>query len=181
MSAASPTFDPDLIVVMEAMRKKKLPGTIGAWLAAYKAEMTEVSTRRFADVTPEEKARVMAHETVIRLMMRYEPKSGGRCKCRLVARGDMEPKEWFDSTDSPTALPSSIKTLVACGNNYGFLEDDEISIGDISIAFLKANSFSPEDRARWVAYRRSGQGRRTQVMASHGGSVWPTGLWSSLV
>ena len=63
-------------------------------------------------------------------------------------RGDMEPKEWFDSTDSPTALPSSIKTLVACGNNYGFLEDDEISIGDISIAFLKANSFSPEDRAR---------------------------------
>ena len=30
MSAASPTFDPDLIVVMEAMRKKKLPGTVGA-------------------------------------------------------------------------------------------------------------------------------------------------------
>ena len=153
MSAASPSFDPDLSVVMEAMRKKKLPGTVGAWLAAYKAEMTEVSTRRFADVSPEEKARVLAHETVIRLMMRYEPKSGGRCKCRLVARGDMEPKEWFDTTDSPTALPSSIKTLVACGNNYGFLDDDEISIGDISIAFLKANSFSPEDRARWVAYR----------------------------
>jgi hypothetical protein len=65
----------------------------------------------------------------------------------------MEPKEWFDTTDSPTALPSSIKTLVACGNNYGFLDDDEISIGDISIAFLKANSFSPEDRARWVAFR----------------------------
>ena len=86
-------------------------------------------------------------------MVRYEPKSGGRCKCRLVARGDMEPKEWFDTTDSPTALPSSIKTLVACGNNYGFLDDDEISIGDISIAFLKANSFSPEDRARWVAFR----------------------------
>ena len=153
MSAASPTFDPDLSVVMEAMRKKKLPGTVGAWLAAYKAEMTEVSTRRFTDVSPEEKARVLAHETVIRLMMRYEPKSGGRCKCRLVARGDMEPKEWFDTTDSPTALPSSIKTLVACGNNYGFLDDDEISIGDISIAFLKANSFSPEDRARWVAFR----------------------------
>ena len=55
------------------MRKKKLPGTVGAWLAAYKAEMTEVSTRRFADVTPEEKARGMAHETVIRLTMRYEP------------------------------------------------------------------------------------------------------------
>ena len=88
MSAASPTFDPDLLVVMEAMRKKKLPGTVGAWLAAYKAEMTEVSTRRFADVSPDEKARVMAHETVIRLMMRYEPKSGGRCKCRLIARGD---------------------------------------------------------------------------------------------
>ena len=47
----------------------------------------------------------------------------------------MEPKEWFDTTDSPTALPSSIKTLVACGNNYGFLDDDEISIhvGDIYI------------------------------------------------
>ena len=46
-----------------------LPGTVGAWLAAYKAEMTEVSTRRFADVSPQEKARVLAHETVIRLMM----------------------------------------------------------------------------------------------------------------
>ena len=33
MSAASPSFDPDLSVVMEAMRKKKLRGTVGAWLA----------------------------------------------------------------------------------------------------------------------------------------------------
>ena len=55
--------------------------------------------------------------------------------CYLQITNNMEPKEWFDTTDSPTALPSSIRTLVACGNNYGFLDDDEISIhvGDIYI------------------------------------------------
>ena len=81
----------------------------------------------------------MAHETAIRLMMRYEPKSGGHCKCRLVAGGDMEPKEWFDTTlttkDSPIALPSSIRTLDECGKIM-CPRGDKISIGDIPIAFL---------------------------------------------
>ena len=97
---------------------------------------------------------LLKNEKVIRTVMRYEPKKNGRCKCRLVVRGDMEPDEWFNTpTDSPTAMSSTIKTLLACGSLEVDVRNDITSAGDVDRAFCKSLLFGPEDRKRFVCHR----------------------------
>ena len=86
--------------------------------------------------------------------MNPEPKKDGRATMRLLVKGFMEPKEWDTIKDSPTALASTVKTLVA----MGLLPDDTalddvISIGDISTAFLFAKEYGPDDMPRYVGYK----------------------------
>ena len=57
---------------------------------------------------------------------------------RLVVRGDMEPDEWFNTpADSPTAMTSTTKTLLACGSLEVDVRNDITSAGDVDRAFCK--------------------------------------------
>ena len=88
------------------------------------------------------------------MVMGYEPKKNGRCTCRLVVRGDMEPDEWLNTpTDSPTTMSSTIKTLLACGPLEVDARNDITSAGDVDRAFCKSLLFGPEDRRRFVCHR----------------------------
>ena len=86
---------------------------------------------------------------------------------RLIVKGFLEPASWDDKTDSPTAMSSTIRQLIAMGaplrivdgdlyldmdDEYD-VEDDVISIGDIRTAFLFGKEYGPDDRPRYVSYR----------------------------
>ena len=102
------------------------------------------------------------------------PKKGGCKKMRLLVKGFMEPSSWDGKTDSPTAMASAIKQLVAMGiddtdirkvkaaiaeavaegkNVENVDGEDVISIGDISTAFLFGKEYGPDDTKRYVSYR----------------------------
>ena len=57
----------------------------------------------------------MKEEKVVPLRMNPEPKKDGRKKMRLIVKGFLEPASWDDKTDSPTAMSSTIRQLVAMG------------------------------------------------------------------
>ena len=139
------------ITVMTAIQKLKLPGSIEDWKKAYVEEWEKVLRKRLKPLSKQETERVFANEIIVRLVMRFEPKKNGRCKCRLVARGDQEPTHWFLNTDSPTALSSTLKTLIASGPINP--NDDEVAIGDFEGAFLEADCFTEEDRKRWAVFK----------------------------
>ena len=89
--------------------------------------------------------RVLKDEKVVPLRMNPEAKYEGgilqRLKMRLIVKGFLEPKEWDSKTDSPTAMTSTVRQLVAMGvvptsNGMTDTEDDGISVGGISTAFL---------------------------------------------
>ena len=111
----------------------------------------------------EERGRVMRMEKVIRLRMNPEPKKDGRKKMRLLVRGDTEPREWNEGKclDSPTLMASSVKMMVAAseqrvGVSPGggtVVEPTELSVGDISGAFVSSPRYGPDERSRYVAYR----------------------------
>ena len=95
---------------------------------------------------------------VVSLRMNLEPKKNGRRKCRLIVKGFLEPREWSGATDSPTVMASTIKMMVAMGTDtedpwIHTLDDDVISIGDISCAFLEAKDYGPEEQPRHVKYQ----------------------------
>ena len=143
-----------ILTVMEAMRKQKLPGQVASWVQAYNDEIKSLEELRMTRLEGSVRQEVLKNETVIRMVMRYEPKKNGRCKCRLVVRGDMEPDEWFNTpTDSPTAMSSTIKTLLACGSLEQNVKDDITSAGDVDRAFCKSILFGPQDRRRFVCHR----------------------------
>ena len=102
----------------------------------------------------EEYARLVKEEKIVKLRMNPEPKKDGRAKMRLLVKGFMEPKEWDTIKDSPTAVASTVKTLVAMGMLPDDVAcDDVISVGDISTAFLFAKEYGPDDKPRYVGYK----------------------------
>ena len=140
------------------MRMHKLQGTIEEWLPVYKAELDSVIGRRCRELHGDEYARVLKHHKVVRLRMNPEPKKNKRKKMRLLLKGYMEPADWTGKSDSPTALASSIKMLVAMGVDpkdvdIVTVDDDIISAGDISTAFLMANEYGPDEMPRYVGYK----------------------------
>ena len=47
--------------------------------------------------------------------MNPEPKKTGRNKMTAIVKGFMEPPEWDGKTDSPTAMSSTVRQLIAMG------------------------------------------------------------------
>ena len=73
-------------------------------------------------------------------------------------KGFLEPREWTGKSDSPTVLPSTVKTLVAMGTDeqdqYILCEaDDVVSCGDITGAFLLTDEYAHGDEPRFVGYK----------------------------
>jgi hypothetical protein len=82
--------------------------------------------------------------------MQLELKKDERRKARLLLQGFKEPEEWdLVWNVSPVVFPSTIKTLVF---KAGHAEEVSSSI-DVSVAFLQANKYGPEERPRYVPYR----------------------------
>ena len=104
-------LDDDYQAVESLIRKHKLEGTVDDWMPGYTDELNTVMKKRMREIHGSEYEDVMKNEKVVRLRMNPEPKKGGRKKCRLLVRGDLEPKEWDGKTDSPTALASTVKML----------------------------------------------------------------------
>ena len=97
------------------IRKHKLEGTVSDWSVGYRAELEGVIARRCTEIFGDEYKRVLKEEKVVSLRMNPEPKKGGRKKMRLIVKGFMEPPEWDGQTDSPTAMSSTIRQLIAMG------------------------------------------------------------------
>ena len=118
------------------MKRHKLKGTLADRRPGYTAELDEVLSRRCTEITGDEYKRVMKDEKVVSLRMNPEPKKTGRNKMRLIVKGFMEPPEWDGKTDSPTAMSSTVRQLIAMGkaeviDGDLYMEiDDVISIGD---------------------------------------------------
>ena len=93
----------------------------------------------------------MKEEKVVSLRMNPEPKKTGRTKMRLIVKGFMEPPKWDGKTDSPTAISSTVRQLIAMGraeviDGDLYMEaDDALSIGDISTTFLFGKEYGPDD------------------------------------
>ena len=146
------------IAVETLIRTHKLEGTVAEWLIAYEAELEKVLRLRCREIFGEEYKRVLKKHKVVSLRMNPEPKKDKRKKMRLLLKGFMEPKEWTGKKDSPTVMPSSVKTLLAMGTDESdpditCEEEDVVSIGDISTAFLLAKDFSKEDAERYVSLK----------------------------
>ena len=89
--------------------------------------------------------------------MNPEPKRDGRKKWRLLVKGYMEPAEWSGKTDSPTAMGSTVKMLIAMGIDPTDVDivneaDDVLSTGDVTTAFLMCDDYDPADDMRFVGY-----------------------------
>ena len=99
------------------------------------------------------KRHIRRTQKIIRLRMNPEHKKDGRKKMRLLVRGDTEPLQWNDGKclDSPTVMASSIKMLLALHDEPD--TETEVSIGDISTAFLTSPNYGSADMKRYVAIR----------------------------
>ena len=134
------------------MERHKLTGSVSEWMQAHDSEFKSVHGRRLRELYGEEKERVMVPErNLIRMRMNPEPKKDGRKKMRLLVRGDTEPAEWNEGRclDSPTVMASTMKMIIALHDEGD--EEEEVSIGDISTAFLTSPSYSEGERKRYVA------------------------------
>ena len=150
--------DEDRKAVEALMRQHKLSGTIDDWLPGCKAELHSVMGKRLREITGEEYKRVMKTKKVVKLPMNPEPKKDGRRRMRLLLKGFLEPREWTGKSDSPTVLPSTVKTLVAMGTDEldGDIHceaDDVVSCGDITGAFLLTDEYAPGEEPRFVGYK----------------------------
>jgi hypothetical protein len=146
--------DPDYLATAELTQRHKLTHSFDKCMAAYKLELNTVIDLRMTELFGDERERVLREEKAVRLRMNPEPKDDGRLKMRLLARGDCEPAEWTAnmSLDSPTPASSSIKMMVAMSDETE--EEEELSLGDITTAFLKGEDYKPTDRPRYVAYQQ---------------------------
>jgi hypothetical protein len=146
--------DPDYLATAELTQRHKLTHSFDKCMAAYKLELDTIIDLRITELFGEERERVLREEKAVRLRMNPEPKDDGRLKMRLLARGDCEPAEWTAnmSLDSPTPASSSIKMMVAMSDETE--EEEELSLGDITTAFLKGEDYKPTDRPRYVAYQQ---------------------------
>jgi hypothetical protein len=167
--------------VQDLMNKHKLEGSLSEWVGPYNEELEKVISTRLDELHGDEYKRVMKEEKVVPLRMNPEPKKEGRKKMRLIVKGFLEPAEWDDKTDSPTAMSSTIRQLIAMGAQLRLVdgdlwldmegeydvEDDVITIGDIRTAFLFGKEYGPDDRPRYVSYRPY-KGAHTRVFRLKG-------------
>ena len=135
-----------MINLLYKMGEEPTDALVASWVPGYRKEMDHVSNRRLtliADPDPEVKNRAMP------LRMILEQKRDGRRKGRLILQGFHEPRSYDrGSVDSPVAYMSSVRSFL-----FGPTRGDEvISSIDISVAFLQADEFGPDDATRYVKY-----------------------------
>ena len=148
--------------VAHLMKRHKLGGTLADWKPGYTSELESVISKRCTEVFGDEYNRVLKKEKVVPLRMNPEAKYDGgilqRLKMRLIVKGFLEPKEWDGKTDSPTAMTSTVRQLVAMGvtptsDGMIHIDDDVISVGDISTAFLLGDEYKEGEVDRYVSYK----------------------------
>ena len=148
--------------VAHLMKRHKLGGTLADWKPGYVSELDSVISKRCTEVFGDEYNRVLRDNKVVPLRMNPEAKYEGgilqRLKMRLIVKGFMEPKEWDSKTDSPTAMTSTVRQLVAMGvaptsSGMTDIDDDVISVGDISTAFLLGDEYKEGEVDRYVSYK----------------------------
>jgi hypothetical protein len=141
--------------MVELIDRHKLKGNIMEWCKAYDEELNSVHNKRLTEIGIDsaEYRLVLKQEKVIRLRMNPEPKKDGRKKMRLLVRGDTEPRAWNDGAclDSPTVMASTVKMMIALQDTTD--EEEYLSIGDISTAFLTSPEYDASAPKRYVGYR----------------------------
>ena len=144
--------------VNDLHRKQKAGGLPCEFVQPYLDEFASVSGRRLRELSPEEAAKVRKEVLVPRLRMLLSIKRCGRRKCRLILQGFSEPVEWDEgrSVDSPVAYQATLRTLMAMVG-----AGDSVSRRDVSVAFLQANGYGPNERKRYCSYESyRGAGQR---------------------
>jgi hypothetical protein len=172
--------------VVQLMGRHRLKGSVQKWMDAYVDEFEQVSNLRLRELSGEEYNRVAKAEKVIPLRMNPEPdrqtNGENKQKMRLLVRGDLEPKEWNrgKSTDAPTANASSVKMILALADQEGG-EQENISIGDISKAFIKSWLYGPEEHTRYVSLTmyKGGKKKIFELLGSLYGQVDAGHRWYS--
>ena len=125
-------------------------GDAGEGLEGYRTETDHMLHRRLRPLENDEAAAVKREHTVVFLRPILEAKKDGRREMRLVVQGFEEPLEWdLESNMSPAALTSAVRMLVYAAGRA----DEAISCIDVSVAFLQADEYGPEDRPRCASLR----------------------------
>ena len=133
------------------MRKQNLGGSAEKFGDGIVTELEHMLDKRLEFIDDaNEAARIMVTESVVSLRMQLEAKKDGRSKARLLLQGFKEPEEWdLRSNVSPVAYPSAIKTLIFKAGPA----EDVISSIDVSVAFLQADRYGPDEKPRYVSYK----------------------------
>ena len=133
------------------MRRQNLEGSAEKFGDGINTELEHMLDKRLELIdNPKEAARIMVTESVVSLRMQLEAKKDGRSKARLLLQGFKEPAEWdLRSNVSPVAYPSAIKTLIFKAGPAS----DVISSIDVSVAFLQADRYGPDEKPRYVSYK----------------------------
>jgi hypothetical protein len=124
----------------------------------YLSELAHMMDRRFELLSPsqcEELGRLGTPVVPLRMILKTKKDSVN--KARLVLQGFREPREWDVSSNvSPVAHPSTIKSLIFMKGEEG----DILSSIDVSVAFLQATEYGPDETPRYVSYDPYGDGSK---------------------
>ena len=151
---ASVLFGPNECHAIEAvtrlMRRQGLGGPVSEYVPGYKKEICNILRRRLILQSSTDADAIRREYHVGRVRMMLELKRCGRKKARLVCQGFREPIEWDKgvSNMSPVAFINTIRMLILMHGPA----TDMISVNDISVAFLQAHGFDPNDK-RYVSYK----------------------------
>ena len=137
--------------VENLMFRQSVEGSAEKFAEGIVTELSHMLDKRLELISdPELAARLMKSEPVVSLRMQLEAKKDGRSKARLLLQGFKEPAEWdLRSNVSPVVFPSTIKTLLFRAGPA----EDVISSIDVSVAFLQADRYGPDEKPRYVSYR----------------------------
>jgi hypothetical protein len=143
-----------ITAVSRLMARQKLSGLVDDYLPGYKKEICNILKRRLILQDEGNYSEIKDAHQVGRLRMLLELKRCGRKKARLICQGFREPLEWdHESNMSPVAFIDTIRMLVLMHGH----KDDVISTNDVSVAFLQAHGFNPDDK-RFVSYKMYKEG-----------------------
>jgi hypothetical protein len=149
--AGADTVEPWVTTAVRAMLRQNriaaTPEQEHRWELAYRLEFFTVTGTR-ADVLQGDKRKEAMRGKCVPLRMNPEIKSDGRFKCRLLVRGDLEPRDWCERTDAPVVKPSSARMLLALSTQGD--GDDVIGIADVSGAFCQGEEYQAGERPRVV-------------------------------
>ena len=136
------------------MARQKLSGLVDDYLPGYKKEICNILKRRLILQDEGNYSEIKNAHQIVGLRMLLELKRCGRKKARLILQGFREPLEWdHGSNMSPVAFIDTIRMLILMHGH----KDDIISTNDVSVAFLQAHGFNPDDK-RFVSYKMYKEG-----------------------